>query len=150
MLALLHGQIVAFWLTAALQFLLASETLYVWSMIFLKISLGIFFLRILVEKWQRATVYWVVGISTLFNFGYFWFVAFQCGVPNSGAEFWEKKITRQCASSGMILGFGYTQAGLSFLTDVCLAALPIPVLMRARIRKREKWVVGGILIMAAM
>jgi hypothetical protein len=119
-------------------------------MIFLKISLGIFFLRILIERWQRATVYILVGISTTFNFGYFWFVAFQCGVPSSASEFWERRLSGQCASSKWILGLGYSQAGVSFLTDVGLALLPIPVLMRARIANREKWVIGGLLLMAAL
>jgi hypothetical protein len=133
------------------KLLIAAESFYVWTMVFLKISLGIFFLRILVERWQRRVVYLVVGLSCFFGFGYFWYAVFQCGVPNQGNKFWEKKIAKECSSTrAQVLGTGYAHAALTAMTDLSMALLPIPMLRRARITYKEKLVVGGILALAAV
>jgi hypothetical protein len=122
-------------------------------MIFLKIALGVFFLRILVERWQRWVVYNVVTLASLFGFGYFVYTIFQCGVPSStdGSRFWEKEIDGKCYSKpAEVLGLGYAHAIITALSDVCLAIVPIPVLKKARIKRREKIIVWGILLLGSV
>jgi hypothetical protein len=120
-------------------------------MILLKLSLGIFFLRILVDKWQRMIVYLVVTLSSAFGIGYFFYAVFQCGIPNSGGfTFWEKKIEGRCYSSAQTVGPGDTHAVISTITDITLACLPITMLRKSRLPRREKLVVGGILAFAAV
>jgi hypothetical protein len=122
-------------------------------MVFLKISLGIFFLRILIDRWQRLVVNYVVGLAGGFGFAYFFFSVFQCGVPSStnGATFWEKELSNECASSTpVVLALAYAYAVITATSDVCLALLPIPVLKKARIKKREKLVVCAILLLAVV
>jgi hypothetical protein len=119
-------------------------------MILVKISLGVFFLRILVERWQRTVVYIFVTLSSVVGFGYFWYAVFQCGVP--GDSYWQKLLTHQCkgANSRLVLGVSDLHASVNALTDIVLVSIPIPVVIRSKISLREKLVVGGIFAMAVM
>ena len=94
-------------------------------MIALKLSLGAFFLRILVGPIQRGAVWGILCLTTLIGTGYFFFAVFQCGVPN-GKTFWERKLAGQCVSQGGCLAFGYVHAIIGAITDLLLSLLPIP------------------------
>jgi len=115
----------------------------------LKISLAIFFLRIMIKPWQRKAVYLAVGISTLFNIGYFFFVIFQCGYPSSAMLFLERKMSDRCISRAPILGLSYTHGAVTSLTDVTFALLPLAMLHSLRMNMRERITVGLILVLAA-
>jgi hypothetical protein len=129
--------------------LLALESFYVVTVGIFKVSLGLFFLRVLIEKWQRKVVHWTLIIFSTYSVGYFFYAIFQCGIPN-GAVFWERKITSQCTSDATGLGLGYTHGILTALTDMVFVVLPFPVVRRARLNLREKMIVGGILGLATM
>lgn len=62
------------------QWLVTAEVFYVLTMLVLKISLALFFLRIMVKRWQQKVVYVAITFSTLMSIGYFFFACFQCGV----------------------------------------------------------------------
>jgi hypothetical protein len=131
------------------QLLIASESLYVWVIIFFKLSLGMFFLRILVERWQRRAVYIILFFASLVGFGYFWYAVFQCGVPDD--SYWEKRLNNECSESPrLILAIGYLHAVVNAFTDIALALLPIPVILRSKMSFRDKCVVSGIFTMATM
>jgi hypothetical protein len=133
-----------------IKLLVAAETLYIWVVLFFKISLAIFYLRLLVEPWRRRVVYFVVGFATLVGFGYFVYAVFQCGVPDG--DFWEKRITGQCKgdTKPKVMGAAYFHAAVVAITDITLVSVPIPVVLRAKITVHEKYVVGGILTMAGL
>jgi hypothetical protein len=116
----------------------------------LKISLAIFFLRIMIKPWQRRTVYVAVTLSTLFNIAYFFFAIFQCGYPSSASVFVIRRLTGGCVSSIQILGVSYTHAAVTMATDLTFAALPISILRGSSMKKREKWIIGFILILGAV
>jgi hypothetical protein len=128
--------------------LLMIEVFYIWTMMLLKLSLALFFYRLLREKWQKRMITAIVAIFTVFSFAYFWFTVFQCGTPNSG--FWFKRYLGECVSSSSILGFGYSHGIISALTDIILAAMPIPMIKNARIPRKEKVIVIGIVALAAV
>lgn len=127
--------------------MIATEVLYVVTMISLKISLGIFFLRILVERVYRKLVWGTLCLTTFVGTGYMFFAIFQCGVPN-GKTFWNKKLAGQCVSVPGCLAFGYIHAIIGACTDLFLSVLPIPVVLKAKITKREKLIIVGILALA--
>jgi hypothetical protein len=126
------------------------EVFYVWTMIMLKISLALFFFRLMKDKRERRILWIVVGASSVFGFAYFWFAVFQCGVPGKGKEFWYKKITEQCVSNVSALAMAYTHALIQAGTDILLVSLPIPMVRKAKINRREKNVVIGILLLATV
>jgi hypothetical protein len=135
-----------------LQLLLAAEAFYIWCMMLIKISLGIFFLRILVERWQRRIVYFMVTLSTATGFAYFWYAVFQCGLPNSGGlTFWEKVITKKCNTTPLQANSAaYVHGGVQVLTDISMLLVPLPVIYGARITRKEKQIVFGIFMIAIM
>lgn len=132
-----------------IQLLIVAEVFYVLTMMALKAALALFFLRIIVEPWQRRVVYFNLIATTVFGIGYFFFAVFQCGVLN-GTTFWIRKLTGKCSSTALILGLGYTHALINALTDLTFVALSIPMLNKVRINYREKIIVGGIFSLASV
>jgi hypothetical protein len=129
--------------------MLAIEALYTATVAFFKISLGLFFLRIIIARKQRQLVYGILVIYTIWCIGYGFFAVFQCGIP-SGSRFWVHKITDQCGSDALGLGMGYTHAVLTAGTDIIFVLIPIPIVSKARIKPREKWVIMCIFAVAIM
>jgi hypothetical protein len=127
-----------------LQMLLAVDSLYVVTIALFKISLGVFFLRVLIHPYQRTVIHWILYIFTTFSVGYLFFAVFQCGIPR-GSDFWERRISNHCSPVALNLVLGYMHAVLSAASDLILMCLPIPALRNSTLKLREKIVVGGIL-----
>lgn len=64
------------------QWLQVAEVFYILTMLVLKKSLALFFLRIMVKRWQQHVVYCAITLSTVMSIGYFFFACFQCGVSS--------------------------------------------------------------------
>jgi hypothetical protein len=130
--------------------MLVGELFYIADMIFVKISLGIFFLRIAVDKWQRNTIYVCIASACIVGFAYFIFAIFQCGVPNAGyITLWEKRVVGLCTPKARVLAAGYAHGVVNTMTDVALVALTIPMVRAVKIRNREKTIIFCILSLAA-
>lgn len=127
--------------------MLTLEILYLVIILFVKISLGLFFLRIIVKRWQRRVIYAVMILFSVFSFCYFWYAIFQCGVPR-GNNFWMRKITGRCLSDSSGLALGYVHGVLTTLTDVIFVALPIYIVSKSSLKLREQVSVGLILLLA--
>jgi hypothetical protein len=118
-------------------------------MMALKATLSLFFLRIIVETWQRRIIYFNLTLVTFLGVAYFFYAIFQCGIPH-GTTFWVNKLTGECAGTSSILGLGYTHALVNALTDLSFVALSIPMLKKVHINHREKIIVGGIFFLASV
>jgi hypothetical protein len=129
--------------------MLALETLYIVAMALFKISLGLFFLRVLIDPILRRIIYAILIIYNIWSVGYLFFALFQCGVPK-GDRFWENKLSSKCGSDSLGLGMGYAHAVLSAATDIIFVALPLPVIFKAKMQPREKWIITGIFGLAIM
>ncbi|KAI4719400.1 hypothetical protein E4T48_04337 [Aureobasidium sp. EXF-10727] len=75
--------------------IIAFSGSYALDSVFLKISLGFFFLRIIIEPWQRAVIYICMAISTIYGFIYFGIVTFGCGDPE---KFLIRTVQNKCIS----------------------------------------------------
>jgi hypothetical protein len=117
-------------------------------MISLKISLALFFSRILNERWQRKALITIMAITLPIGFGYWLFSIFQCGIPNKGMTFWEKKLSGTCVSDAAAIGLGYVNALVNAGTDISLCCLPIPTIWKTRLSRKEKFIVLGIFVLA--
>jgi rhodopsin domain-containing protein len=126
--------------------MLASEGFYIVTIVFLKLSLGVFFLRIVIQPWQTRVVQFTVGLAAVIGIAYFFYAIFQCGAPIVGPSFWMKTIAKECVSDKSILGVSYTHAILTTSTDFVLALLPIFILRHARNPFREKLIIYCILL----
>jgi hypothetical protein len=119
-------------------------------MISLKISLGIFFLRIVINQVQRRIIYFIVFLSSIFGFVYFFFIIFQCGAPIHGFTFWEKYLSHKCVPDGAVLGMAYTHAIINALTDTTFAIMPYFMVWKAKLTIQQKFLIGAILTIAAL
>ena len=115
-------------------------------MIFLKISLGIFFLRIVIRPWHAIFVYAIMTVSTAFGIAYFFFALFQCGNPT---KILENKLAGHCQSASTQLGMGYTHASVQAFSDWAFASLPVIILWDAKMDRRTKASVAFILMLGA-
>ncbi|KAF2437130.1 hypothetical protein EJ08DRAFT_13952 [Tothia fuscella] len=132
------------------SWLLVCETFYIITMLTLKISLAIFFLRILLRPWQRRVVYTAVTISTIFSTAYFFFAVFQCGVVRNSLDLFTRFSKEQCVSPASILGVSYTHAVITASTDWTFAVLPMVMIKTSRLEKKEKIIVGFIIAVGTM
>ncbi|KAL2357039.1 hypothetical protein BJ546DRAFT_837614, partial [Cryomyces antarcticus] len=128
-------------------YVIADMALYVASTVILKISLGIYFLRIAIKKWQIYTIYSLMTISTLYGIIYFLVAIFQCGLPSL---FLQHQLHKQCINPQTLLGLGYTHAVISTITDWTFAILPIFVLWNTNMDIRSKVSVAIILTLGAI
>jgi hypothetical protein len=117
-------------------------------MILLRISIGLFFLRIFHTRTRRNAIYGVLVFYSLFSFGYFWFAIFQCGIPR-GKHFWELKVSG-CGgtSKSGALAVGYIFAICTAGADLLFWVLSLPLVIGSQITIREKTIISGILAIA--
>lgn len=134
----------------SLQLSLVCECLYLVTIVTIKISLSIFFLRIVARKWQRYVVYAVLGVSTLMSVAYFFFVIFQCGYFRSIRQFaYDHVVGGHCVHKSQVVTMGYTSAAITSAADIALTLLPVAVVYRIQTSRREKIVLIFILTLAA-
>jgi hypothetical protein len=114
----------------------------------LKLSLGFFFLRIMVAKWQRIAIYIILAVSTSISIAYFLFALFECGFPVESSVYWGRFILGQCVGSEAILGMSYTHAVVTAGTDLALLALAILLLTKSKMVFGDKRMVIGIFVIA--
>ena len=130
--------------------MLVAETAYIVTMILLKLSIGIFFLRLLVFKWQRNFILVTVGTYTMFGLGFFFFAIFQCGVRPDMPLFVSRMIGNKCHPKSLVLGMNYTHAILNALTDWMCGVLPLFFLNKSQMTMREKWGAAVLLCLAIL
>lgn len=115
-------------------------------MIFFKISLGVFLLRIVIRPWHTVFIYVVMAISTSIGLAYFFFAIWQCGNPN---KILENKLTGHCQPASVQLGMAYTHAAVQAFTDWSFASLPVVIMWNANMDRRSKVSVAFILMLGA-
>jgi hypothetical protein len=127
-----------------------AECFYVLTMITLKISLAIFFLRIIINPLHRYTVYGIISVATSAGVVYFFYTIFGCGVPVKAEVHWQRKMTQSCGSKSLVYGMSYMQAAVTAGTDLALVLIPVSVARKATINFKEKAIVIGIFLLAVV
>jgi hypothetical protein len=117
-------------------------------MMTLKISLGIFFARIVVRSWQLIVIYATIGINIFSTTAAFFYALFRCG-PNLNA-YVTNQIVNNCTPRHLDRFMAYQQASFTTLTDLIFLALPVFILWNANMSRRSKVSVGLILCLAAL
>jgi hypothetical protein len=120
---------------------------YLITQIALKLSLGLFFLRVVIRKGHRRFVIATMVFSTVVNLFHIFFVTFRCGDPR---HFFDRQIKDQCISNTATVALAYQQAAVSTITDLIFAVLPVPLLWNASMDTRSKISAGLILSLGAL
>ncbi|KAF2669983.1 hypothetical protein BT63DRAFT_227240 [Microthyrium microscopicum] len=126
-----------------------SECLYIMTMIFLKLALALFFLKLVVEAWQRAIIYTVLVTYIGFSMAYFFFVIFQCRATNI-IKVLVLMMAGKCSNGKAALFMNYTHAILNSVTDWICSLVPIIFINKSTLPLRVKWASVGLISLAAI
>jgi len=132
-----------------IDWLIVSEVFYSVTVVLLKISLGLFFLRILTQRWQRITIQTMMAVSTMYGVVMIFFAIFHCGGKRDAYSYLTHKLQRQCVPKSVDLGMMYTGGTITTLTDWIFAFLPLLMLHRAQLTRREKSTVAFIMLLGS-
>lgn len=125
----------------------ASESAYVATIFVMKISVGIFFIRIVVKRWQRILIYTTLVVAGISSAGSFFYVLFRCG-PDMD-QYVLRQLNDKCTPRNLDRFFAFQHASFAFLTDCIFVLLPIAILWNSNMSRRSKLSVGFILSLAA-
>ncbi|KAF2110656.1 hypothetical protein BDV96DRAFT_615180 [Lophiotrema nucula] len=132
----------------ALIFWYLCELLYVLSSCGLKISLGIFYLRVAMQRWQTWVIKLLMVGTVLFGATYFLLVLLQC-IPVS--EFWKNHpASSKCIPKAPTLGITYALAAVNASADWVFGTLPFFIVWDLQMNLKTKLLVAGILTFAAI
>ncbi|KAL2785630.1 hypothetical protein BJX66DRAFT_329186 [Aspergillus keveii] len=121
-----------------LKSIYATRLLYVLSLLFVKISLLIFYLRLDHRRPLKYTVYGILFIVIGVSIASFFILAFSCYPP---AKFWDvtgTAVDGKCMDPGNQQDFYEANGILNIITDVLIYVVPIPMLWGVRISTRRK------------
>jgi hypothetical protein len=117
------------------KYTLIFNCLYVLTTILFKISLAIFFLRIVVAKWQRRLITISTAIFAAFSLAYMFITTFRCGSPR---DILLHTARGKCITASIISPLLYVSGISNALMDVMFACLPTTILWNSQMPKRTK------------
>ncbi|KAF1730847.1 hypothetical protein CRV24_008917 [Beauveria bassiana] len=121
---------------AALMWQAIATIAYILSMMFVKLSIGVFLLRLSARKVYTIIIKISLVVVTLYTLGVFFWDVFQC-MPV--AKQWDYRITEgHCASGQDIINAAYAISVLTVVSDWLYALLPIPMLWNVKMTKQAK------------
>ncbi|KEQ98099.1 hypothetical protein AUEXF2481DRAFT_2083 [Aureobasidium subglaciale EXF-2481] len=122
-----------------INFVISDVVLYLCASIALKLSLAFFFLRFILKRWQRILIWTFLAIFIADSISSIFLVLFWCSDPT---EYATKTLTGQCSGTSRALNAANILQGvLNAATDWLFATLPIFVVVRTTMNKREKAIV---------
>ncbi|KEQ74801.1 hypothetical protein M436DRAFT_23581, partial [Aureobasidium namibiae CBS 147.97] len=121
---------------------------YCFSLVFLKISLAFFYLRIVIQRWQRWVIFMTVTVFTLYGLAYAFIYLFRCGLNVN-----DQLISRaegKCIPDHTLLVMTYVFGSVDTLTDFIYAFLPIYVLWNSNMPLGMKFTAGFLLCIGSV
>lgn len=126
-----------------------SEIFYVLTTTTLKISLGLFFIRLITKRWQIVLFHTILAISAVYGFFYTFVTLFQCGSPNKLLDNLLSKDTR-CLPGWFLLSTGYLYGSINVIADWTFVLIPIFILLESDMNRRSKISVSLIMALGAV
>ncbi|KAH8664011.1 hypothetical protein BX600DRAFT_436586 [Xylariales sp. PMI_506] len=132
---------------AALEYQALATATYVSNMMFIKVSIGIFLLRIATQKPYRYTIWASIAIVGIWSIVLFFWNIFQCSPVKAQ---WDYTIlatdpNSYCVSADQIVSAAYALSVMNILSDWLYALLPIPMVWNVSMTKQAKATVVVIL-----
>jgi len=129
----------------------AGELTYVVTSMSLKLTIGVFLLRICSQTWHRVTIWTVLIVCLAFDLFYVLVAAFQCQPVR---YFWErytnKTLAGTCLSNELITSTTYAAVGINAAADWVLGLLPFALVRNLDLGRRQKISVACILALGSM
>ncbi|KAI2466705.1 hypothetical protein F4781DRAFT_339993 [Annulohypoxylon bovei var. microspora] len=124
----------------ALMYQALATATYVLNMWLIKLSIGIFLLRLATQKRYRYTLYASIVVVSIWSIVLFFWNIFQC---NPVAAQWDYTIlendsTSHCVSADEIVSAAYGLSIMTILSDWLYALIPIPMLWKVKMTTQTK------------
>lgn len=113
----------------------------------MKLSLAAFFLRIVVENWQRRTIYIAVAVYTILGTVFLLLSIFHCGNP---VHVFRNYAAGKCIRFSIYAAFAYIQGSLNAITDWLFAFLVFFVVQKSMMPMRAKVSVYSVLAIGVL
>ncbi|KAI1503581.1 hypothetical protein F5X99DRAFT_98625 [Biscogniauxia marginata] len=131
----------------ALMYQALATATYILNMLLIKLSIGIFLLRLAMERRYKYTIYISLGIITIWSLVLFFWNLFQC---NPFAAQWDYTILQKdpsahCVSAEEIVNAAYALSVMTVLSDWLYALLPIPMIWNVKMTVQAKATVIAVL-----
>ncbi|PSN62142.1 hypothetical protein BS50DRAFT_138288 [Corynespora cassiicola Philippines] len=120
---------------------------YCSTMIFAKISIGLFLLRVTVSKIHRLIIFIVMGLTVLTGIVFFFVSLFQC-TPIS--YFWDKNQDGFCVNVDVIIALTFLYSAVSAICDFTFGIQPIFLVWNLNMSRNSKAMLVPILSMACV
>ena len=113
--------------------------MYNFALTFTKASIVLQYMRISIDKNVRIACWVMMGFIIALSVEAFFANVFACSpVP----KFWDDRIPGKCIDETAMY---YANAAISVVTDVALVILPIFIIRKLQLRRREKYTLATIL-----
>lgn len=119
-----------------IKYVQLSEVFYILTTTVLKISLGLFFLRVLTKRWQRLLFHIILAVSAGYGLFYVLTTIFACGDPAKIADVLVG--SKKCLPTTFILSTGYLYGAINVIADWTFVLIPICVLLESDLDRRSK------------
>ncbi|KAI0144917.1 hypothetical protein BJ166DRAFT_80602 [Pestalotiopsis sp. NC0098] len=123
---------------------------YIWycvSMITSKLSIGVFLLRITVQRIHHYILYLAMFCSVMTGLVFFFVTIFQC---HPVTYFWWKEQDGTCIDSGIIAALTYLYSAISVICDFTFALLPLHMIRGLQMHRKTKYALIPILGMGCV
>ncbi|KAF4550633.1 Hypothetical protein D9617_16g014210 [Elsinoe fawcettii] len=135
----------------AAKYLFASFNLYIITTLSLKISLTLFFLRLLpptTHRPHRLVLYACTALFLLLGTVYFFLTLFDCGNP---LHYLENQLSGKCFPKRRVgIPTAYVHAVLNAATDIIFVLVPLLVIRKSQLSPRSRAVVTTLLVLGAV
>ncbi|KAJ0116147.1 hypothetical protein J7T55_005093 [Diaporthe amygdali] len=120
----------------ALKWQALATATYVLNMMFIKLSIGFFLLRLAMQKRYLYTIYGTMFVVLIWSLALFLWDIFQCSpVPAQ----WDYTIPNlKCVSAQEVVNAAYSLSVMTILTDWLFALLPIPMIWHVKMSAQAK------------
>lgn len=104
-------------------------------MITSKLSIGVFLLRIAVQKMHHYILYMLMFLSVVTGLVFFFVTLLQC---HPITYFWEKDQDGSCIDAGIIAALTYLYSAISVICDFTFALLPLHIIQGLQMKSSLK------------
>nr|XP_036583058.1 integral membrane family protein [Colletotrichum truncatum]KAF6791954.1 integral membrane family protein [Colletotrichum truncatum] len=121
---------------SALKYQALATATYVLDMLFIKLSIGFFLLRLSNSKVYNWILYISLAIVTIWSTVIFFWNIFQCSPVEAQ---WDYAIPNsRCVSPNDVVAAAYSISVMTILSDWLYALLPIPMIWNVKMTKQAK------------
>ncbi|KAM0813635.1 hypothetical protein AB5N19_13633 [Seiridium cardinale] len=124
----------------ALKYQALATATYIADMMFIKLSIGIFLLRLATQRRYRYTIYGSVFVVSVWSIVLFFWNLFQCNPVEAQWDYTilVKDKTATCVDANQVVNAAYSLSILTVLTDWFYALIPIPMVWKVKMTKQAK------------